>query len=132
PPALAGSGVVDGAALSRRAMRAPGAGRLLKFRQRVDLAAERAGAAFAPRSGRVGRKSQGGRGHWRASPELIGRTAIATGSCWQARSAARRGGKEVFDAIERIDRERVKARLPHSMFGHAGNEQSAPGLDRDL
>jgi hypothetical protein len=51
---------VNGAALTRRTMFAPRPGRLGEVRQRVDLAAERAAATLAPRSGRVGRKEHGG------------------------------------------------------------------------
>jgi hypothetical protein len=57
---LIGRSVVDPAAFSGRAMLAPRPGRLGEFRQRVDLAAERAGAALASRRGRIRRKEQGG------------------------------------------------------------------------
>ena len=66
-PALIGRSLVDRAALSGRAMLAPDTGRFGEFGQRIDLAAERAGAAFASRRGRIGRKEHGGGGHWRAS-----------------------------------------------------------------
>jgi hypothetical protein len=59
---------VNRAALSGCAMLAPNSGRLSEFGQRIDLAAERAGAAFASRRGGVGCKDYGSGGHWRASP----------------------------------------------------------------
>ena len=51
------------ATLARRAMLAPNPWRLGEFGQRINLAAERARAAFASRRGGVGRKDYTGGGH---------------------------------------------------------------------
>jgi len=58
--ALIGRSVVDRAALSRRAMLAPDTGRLVEFGQRINFAAERAGAALASGRGGIGRNEHGG------------------------------------------------------------------------
>ena len=58
--ALIWRSVVDRATLPGRAMLAPNPGRLGEFGQRVDLAAERAGAALASGRGGIGRKEHGG------------------------------------------------------------------------
>jgi hypothetical protein len=65
-------------------MLAPNSGRLGEFGQRIDLAAERASAAFASRRSGVGRKEEGSRGHLNVSlARLMNWTAIATDPGWQ-------------------------------------------------
>ena len=109
------------ATLAGRTMPAPYPGRFGEFGQRIDLAAERAGAAFASRRGGVRRKEDGGRGHLNVSlARLTNRTAIATGPGWQVLKgtpaskpppARERGGHQVRrKAIICVFRERLRGR----------------------